>query len=164
MVRRIVTAVLVFVLCLLSLHGAAQEAPADEMQNQIRFVTAEWAHEVRGERDYDPNPTGVFSRNSRAYAYLEVEGFSVGKSGVGPIVDLRVDVVLRSNNGLKLYSQENLVEYTLHSPAEPPDRVWFYIWVDVPWWAPRTSYQAEVIVRDLVGETKVIESSPIVIE
>lgn len=158
--RRVTAALLLFALCMLAFVVHAQ----DKAVGQMQFVKAEWAYEVRGEGDYDPNPSGVFSRNSRAYAYLEVEGFTVGDGGTDPLVDLRVDVVLRSNSGLKLYSQENLVEYTLNSLAAPPSRVWFYIWVDVPWWAPRTTYEAEVIVRDLVGGLDVIERRPIVIE
>lgn len=135
-----------------------------ESGGALQLLTAEWAYDVRGEGDYDPNPTGVFSRSSRAYAYLEVNGFAVGESSEEPLVDLRVDVVLRSNKGLKLYSKDNLVEYTLARPAAVPDKVWFYIWVDVPWWAPRTTYRAEVIIRDLIGEVEMVTEREIVIE
>ena len=83
----------------------------------------------------------------------------MGGSGDENLVDLRVDIALRSGWGVKLFSQEDLVEYTLPQEAfPPPETVWFYIWVDIPWWAPRATYRAEVTVRDLVsGEAVSLE-------
>jgi hypothetical protein len=147
----------VVILLLLAVPGWAW---ADEgLETGMAITVAEWAHDVRDEGDYDPNPSGVFPRGSRGYAYLEVEGFAVGGSGDENLVDLRVDIALRSGWGVKLFSQEDLVEYTLPQEAfPPPETVWFYIWVDIPWWAPRATYRAEVTVRDLVsGEAVSLE-------
>jgi hypothetical protein len=130
----------------------------------MEIVRAEWAYEVRGEGDYDPNPSGVFRRGTRAYAYIEVEGFALGTAADDPLVDLRVDVALRTRTGVKLYSQAEVVEYTLKQPASPPELVWFYIWVDIPRWAPRATYKAEVIVRDLVAAEAISLQREITVE
>lgn len=154
----------VWLLMALLLTASAQVQGESSINDALQFVVAEWAYEVRGEADYDPNPSGVFQRGSRAYAYLEVEGFAVGTEAGEPVVDLRVDVALRSRGGLKLFYQAGLVEFTLTQPAFPPERVWFYIWVDIPWWAPRATYRAEVTVRDLVAQKDVSLEREITVE
>jgi len=158
---------LVWLLVLLLAAGPAPAAGAETEradESTMEIVVAEWAYEVRDEGDYDPNPSGVFARGTRAYAYLEVEGFARGADVTQPLVDLRVDVGLRSRLGIKLFSQEDLVEYTMPHGPFPPDRVWFYIWVDIPWWAPRTTYVAEVTVRDLVAGGSVTLQREITVE
>ncbi len=140
-----------------------QPALAEE-KTEMYFTTAEWAYDVRGQDDYDPNPTGVFARGERGYAYLELEGFEVGEDDGLYVIQLAVDVVLRTKGGLRLFTQKNLVEYDLAYTDSPPDNLWFYIWVDIPRWAPRATYLAEVVVRDLISEETLIEGKEIRVE
>lgn len=118
-----------------------------EQEPHLEFVVAQWAHEVRDEGDYDPNLEGAFPRGQRAYAYLEVVGFSLGEVDGLFYLDLAVDVVLRSKGGVKLFAHPDLLEFESWFEA-PPEVVWFYVYVDIPWWAPRGVYRTEVIVRD----------------
>lgn len=135
-----------------------------EEEKGMHFTTAEWAYDVRGRADYDPNPAGVFARGERGYAYLELEGFEVGEDDGLYVVNLAVDVVLRTKGGLRLFTQKNLVEYDLAYTDSPPKNLWFYIWVDIPRWAPRAVYLAEVVVRDLISHETLTEGKEIRVE
>lgn len=118
----------------------------------LRFAVAEWAYEVRGEDDYDPNPKGEFSRRERGYAYLVVENFGVGQKDGFHFLQLNVDVALESQKGFRLFSQEDVLELE-EWYLEPPPSTWFYIYVDIPWWAPKGVYKAIITVKDAINET-----------
>ena len=122
----------------------------------MRFTVADWAYEVRDEGDYDPNPSGIFSRGERGYAYLEIEGFGVGQRENLFYLLLNVDVALETRNGLRLFSQKDVLELE-EWYFEEPRSTWFYIWVDIPWWAPKGVYRTLITVRDGVAETSLEE-------
>lgn len=131
--------------------------------DSFHFVNVGWAYEVRGYKDYDLNTDGTFPRGSRAYAYLEVEGFSSTEHDDGYLSDLAVDVSLRTRQGILLFRQTDLVDY--HAiDRHPPSTLWFYIWVDIPRWAPRATYIAEVTVRDRVGDSAITKAQEIQVE
>mgnify|MGYP006980732452 CR=1 FL=1 len=113
----------------------------------MRFTVADWAYEVRDEGDYDSNPSGIFSRGERGYAYLEIEGFGVGQKENLFYLLLNVDVALETRNGLRLFSQKDVLELE-EWYFEEPGSTWFYIWVDIPWWAPKGVYRTLITVRD----------------
>ena len=128
----------------------------------LYFSVAEWACEVRGEDNYDPNPAGEFKRGERGYAYMVVEGFGTDKEDDFFVLRLDVDVALKNAKGIRLFSQKdvlNLEEWYL----EPPLATWFYIYVDIPWWAPKGNYKAIVTVRDAVANTVLEEVKEITI-
>ncbi len=132
----------------------------EKTEPQLNFVVAQWAYEVRDEGDYDPNFEGAFPRGERAYTYLELEGFSLAEIEGLFYVELAVDVNLRSKRGFKLFSRTNVLE--LDSWYEqPPATIWFYIYVDIPWWAPRGVYSGEIIVRDQLNQGVLVEEREI---
>lgn len=118
---------------------------------ELHFAVAEWAYEVWGEGDYDPNPEGRFLRGERGYAYLEVSGFSLGEENGLHFLKLAVDVALQTKGGFTLFSQKDVLELE-EWYLEPPETTWFYIWVDIPKWAPRGVYRTRLTVRDLLSE------------
>lgn len=118
----------------------------------LHFTVAEWATEVRDEGDYDPNPGGKFDRGQRGYAYLEIEGFSLGEHEGFLYLTLNVDVALETRNGIQLFLQRNVLELE-EWYIEPPSSTWFYIWVDIPWWAPKGVYKAVITVRDQISKS-----------
>lgn len=136
--------------------GLAQE----QVEPALHFILAEWAHEVRDEGDYEPNPTGAFPRGERAYAYFEVVGFGLSEQDGFFQALLNVDVGLKSKGGLRLFSRKDVLELESWY-IEPPETLWFYIYVDIPWWAPRGEYLAEITVRDLVDDEKLLEERKI---
>lgn len=134
----------------------AVEAPS------MHFTVAEWAYEVRGEDDYDLNPTGEFARGERGYAYLEVADFGIGERDQLFFLQLDVDVALETKNGLRLFSEKDVLELEEYY-LEPPESTWFYIYVDIPWWAPRGSYVTVITVRDGVAELSLEEKREITV-
>ncbi len=70
---------------------------------ELHFTTAQWAYEVRDENDYDPNPGGgAFPKGQRAYAYLELAGFSLLNVDGGSAYHVLVDVGLQTTWGAGL--------------------------------------------------------------
>lgn len=148
-----------FLSCLLIVFVLSLPTTAAELPEHpdFSFITIGWADEVLGYQDYVSNEEGVFGRSSRAYAYMEVIGFTHEPTEVGYASHLTVSVSLHSASGRRLFGQDDLIDH--HAvEVNPPDSVWFYIWVDIPWWAPSGEYEASVVVRDLLGE-EVIEHS-----
>ncbi|MDD3781352.1 MAG: hypothetical protein PHG88_01460 [Limnochordia bacterium] len=137
-------------LCPLPAWASPEEA------SSLRLVQGEWAHEVRGMDDYDPNPEGRFKRGERGYAYIVVEGFDVGQDGEYYFLHLSVDVALETKGGIRLFSRRDI--YDLEEwYLEPPGDTWFYIYVDIPWWAPRGTYVAVITIHDLLAGTALEE-------
>ncbi len=134
----------------------AAEAPS------MHFTVAEWAYEVWGEGDYDPNPTGEFARGERGYAYLEIADFGIGERDQLFFLQLDVDVALETKNGLRLFYEKDVLELEEYY-LEPPESTWFYIYVDIPWWAPRGSYVTVITVRDGVAELSLEEKREITV-
>jgi len=128
----------------------------------LHLAKAEWACEVRGEDDYDPNPEGRFPRGQRGYAYLVVEGFQVDRLGEYYVLQLNVDVALETRRGLRLFTQKDVLELE-EWYLEPPANTWFYIYVDVPWWAPRGTYVAVITVRDVLAGSVLEEKREVVV-
>lgn len=122
-------------------------------ENVLNFTVIDWAYEVRDQGDYDRNSTGAFPKGERAYAYLELTGFTCDIDDNFYFTDVHVDVALKTKKGLKLFSRKDVLIMDSYY-IETPDILWFYIYVDVPWWAGRGEYKAELIIRDeVVGET-----------
>lgn len=134
----------------------AQESPA------LRLVQAEWAYEVRGEDDYDPNPEGRFPRGERGYAYLVVEGFTVDREDDYYFLHIKADVAAETKRGFRLFSQKDVLDLE-EWYLEPPDSTWFYIWVDIPWWAPKGTYVAVITVRDMLSGAELEEKREVVV-
>lgn len=138
---------------------------AGELDNAhgMRFTVAQWAYEVRGEDDYDLNPEGTFARGERGYAYLEIADFGVAQDDTPFFfLQLDVDVALETKNGLRLFSQEDVLELK-EWYVEPPETTWFYIYVDIPWWAPRGVYRTLITVRDGITDLCLEEVREIVV-
>src|SRR5690554_1526024 len=151
----------VLILCIFLGLTCPNPALAEEAQAEaMHFIAAEWAYEVRGEGDFDPNSTGEFSRGERGYAYLEVADFGVGREGQLFYLDLAVDVALETTGGLRLFTQKDVLELE-EWYFEPPITTWFYIWVDIPWWAPRGTYRTVITVRDGITGLALEESREI---
>ncbi len=150
-----------YLLCFVLLASpaiGAEEEEVDQLEEKetgLRFIEVQWANEVHGYQDYEPNPKGLFQRGERAYVYMEVAGFEsrYDEEKEAYHTDVTIDVRLRSRIGIPLFSENNMVDY-VHWDSFQPNSLWFYIWVDIPGWAPRSTYQAEVTVRDRVGETE----------
>ncbi len=139
------------IVCAVSLGGIAGEL---REHDGFSFTTIDWADDVLGYQDYIPNPEGVFSRSSRAYAYMEISGFAYDTTEAGYASHLTVSVSLHSASGRRLFRQNDLVDYDAVDKT-PPDTIWFYIWVDIPWWTPHGDYTASVLVRDMIGEQEI---------
>lgn len=137
----------IFLVACFPSFAAAPEAA----QPKLHFAVADWAYEVRDEGDYDPNPEGRFRRGERGYAYVEVAGFSLVEVDGLSVLKLAVDVALQTKRGFTLFSQQDVLELE-EWYIEPPETTWFYIWVDIPWWAPRGVYRTLLTVRDLLGD------------
>ncbi len=138
----------VLILCiLLGLGSSAAMAVEVVDAPAMHFTVAEWAYEVRGEDDYDRNPTGEFARGERGYAYLEVADFGIAERDQLFVLQLNVDVALETKNGLRLFSQKDVLEME-EWYMDPPESTWFYIYVDIPWWAPRGTYRTLITIRD----------------
>ena len=139
-------------------HALAEAVVAPGMY----FTAAEWATEVRGENDYDPNPSGEFTRGERGYAYLEIADFGVATEGDFFFLRLNVDVALETKHGLRLFFEQDVLELE-EWYIEPPATTWFYIYVDVPWWAPRGVYRTLITVRDGLTDLSLQEVREIVV-
>lgn len=141
----------VLILCIFLGASGVNCATAQTLENpSMYFALAEWAFEVRGEDDYDPNPSGEFPRGERGYAYVEVAGFAIDKRERFYVLELDVDVALETKNGLRLFSQADVLELE-EWYVDPPESTWFYIYVDIPWWAPRGTYRTLITVRDEIS-------------
>src|SRR5690554_2260958 len=95
----------------------------------LEFPVIEWAYEVRGQGDFDRNASGSFPKGERAYADLELKAFSWDKKDTLYYTDLHVDVALRTKKGFKLFGQKDVLILDSYY-SEPPDILWFYIYVD----------------------------------
>ncbi len=139
------------IVCILLAFSSLNPAYAHRPDpGELHFTTAQWAYEVRDENDYDPNPGGAFPKGQRAYAYLELAGFSLLNVDGGSAYHVLVDVGLQTTWGLGLFKQAGLLEFDSFS-FDPPDTLWFYIWVDVPRFAPCGTYVTVITVRDEIG-------------
>lgn len=119
----------------------------------LHFSTAQWAYDVRDRDDYDLNTDDAFPRGQRAYAYLELVGFEMLEQDGYYLLQLGIDVALKTTWGLTLFNQPDLLEFDSFY-LRPPDDLWFYIWVDIPRWAPPSTYITLITVRDLIsGQT-----------
>lgn len=127
---------------------------------ELRFTVAQWAHDVRDQGDYNPNPSGAFPKGQRGYAYLEVAGFQLAQEDGWFLLRLNVDVALQTKGGIPLFAQKNVLELE-EWYIEPPESTWFYIWVDIPSWAPKGLYRTIITVKDLVGEVSLEEKQEI---
>lgn len=155
---------LVLILCIFfGLSSSGFAAPEHVEAPTMHFTVAEWAYEVRGEDDYDPNPEGKFARGERGYAYLEVADFAVAQEGAFFFLDLAVDVALESQRGIRLFSQKDVLELE-EWYIEPPLSTWFYIYVDIPWWAPSGTYRTLITVRDRITDLRLEEVREIVVQ
>ena len=153
----------VLILCIFLGLACPNFALAESVEaDAMHFPVAEWAYEVRGEGDYDPNLSGEFSRGERGYAYLEMAGFGVGQEGKFFFLDLTVDVALETTGGLRLFTQKDVLELE-EWYLDPPATTWFYIWVDIPWWAPGGTYKTVITVHDGVTGLSLEESREIVV-
>ncbi len=124
-----------------------------EVETGFRFLDLAWADEVTDYRDYRANEEGIFQRGSRAYVYMEIAGYESlwDEDRSQYYTDISIDVELRSRIGLRLFAEEDVVDYVFWD-AYAPNSLWFYIWVDIPGWIPRTTYTAQVTIHDRVGE------------
>lgn len=148
---------LVLTICIiLSLLCPLPAFAGEEEPVSLYIEKGEWAYEVRGDDDYDPNPEGRFKRGERGYAYLEVAGFDLGREDDFYFLRISVDVALETKNGFTLFSQKDVLELE-EWYLEPPKNTWFYIYVNIPWWAPRGGYVAVITVRDLLAGTELVE-------
>ncbi len=127
----------------------AQQTSEDILETGFRFTDLGWSDDENDFFEYVPNQ-GVFKRGTRAYAYLEVAGFTNYCEDGKYYIDLAVDVYLKSSFGLRLFVQRNVIEFK-DSAKEVIEDFCFYLYVDIPWWAPRAQYIAEVVIRDLVN-------------
>ena len=117
----------VLILCIfLGLSFPTQALAQNAEQCTMRFTVADWAYEVRDEGDYDSNPSGIFSRGERGYAYLEIEGFGVGQKENLFYLLLNVDVALETRNGLRLFSQKDVLELE-EWYFEEPGSTWLHL-------------------------------------
>ncbi len=153
----------VLILCIfLGANGVNCVTAQTLESSSMYFSVADWAFEVRGEADYDVNPTGEFLRGERGYAYLEIAGFALGESYGFHFLQLNVDVALETMRGLRLFSEDDVLELE-EWYLEPPKSTWFYIYVDIPWWAPRGRYRTVITVRDALSGLSLEEVREIVV-
>jgi hypothetical protein len=134
--------------------AAAAGLPLDPAQDQAQetgfcFSDMGWSREEDNFYEYVPNE-GVFERGKRAYGFMEVSGFENSYADGKYHIDLTVDVYLRTSFGLRLWVERDVIEFD-DTDSEPIETVWFYLWVDIPWYAPRGTYIAEVVVRDRIS-------------
>lgn len=135
---------------------------SDEETTALRLARGEWAYEVRGADDYDVNPEGRFPRGERGYAYLVVEGFELGREDSYYFLRINVDVALETQGGFRLFFQRDVLELE-EWYLEPPPDTWFYIYVDIPWWAPKGDYVAVITVRDMLAGTELEEKQEVTV-
>ena len=154
----------VLILCIfLGLSGAGYAAETAVDTPAMHFTVAEWAYEVRGFDDYDPNHSGEFKRGERGYAYLEIADFGVAEQDQLYLLRLTVDVALETRSGLRLFFEKDVLELE-EWYIEPPESTWFYIYVDIPWWAPRGVYQTVITVRDGITNRVLEEKREIMVK
>ncbi|HHX02065.1 MAG TPA: hypothetical protein GX739_05260 [Firmicutes bacterium] len=137
------------------------ELPASAKAEEagFRFSDMGWSKEEDNFFEYVPNQ-GVFERGKRVYGFMEVTGFENYYTNEIYHIDLTVDVYLKTGFGLRLFGQRDVIEFD-DTAKEPIEDIWFYLWVDIPWWAPPGSYIAEVVVRDRIGNQKIVHSERI---
>ncbi len=131
-------------------------------ENPLRFSDMGWSHDEDDFFEYVPNE-GVFKRGTRVYAYMEVVGFTSQMVDEYNKIDLSVDVYLKTSFGLRLFRQLDVIEFD-DMTKEPQDRIWFYLYVDIPWWAPRGTYIAEVVVRDRLDNLQASHEEKLIVE
>lgn len=141
----------VLIVCVLLVFSSLNPVHAQRAEpGEMYFAVAEWAYEVWDEDDYDLNQTGAFPKGERAYAYLELAGFSTVQSNGAYAYHVSVDVGLETTWGLGLFKQADLVEFDSLA-LDPPSTLWFYIWVDIPRWAPSGTYVTVITVLDQIS-------------
>jgi len=134
-------------------------SPAWAAETGFRFSDMGWSREEDNFFEYVPNE-GVFERGKRVYGFMEVTEFANEYADGVYRIDLTVDVYLKTTFGLRLFGQRDVIEFDDHD-TEPIETIWFYLWVDIPWWAPRGTYIAEVVVRDRIGNQNIVHSERI---
>ncbi len=144
MLRLLIVCILMACLPFSQVYAREKEA------GDLYLAVADWAYEVRDQGDYDPNPTGRFPKGQMTYAYLELAGFTTAAHGDLYSYHVAVDVGLKTTWGFPLFKQADIIEFDETSP-NPPETLWFYIWVNVPRWAPRGTYVTVITVRDELG-------------
>ncbi|NMB38157.1 MAG: hypothetical protein GX994_01090 [Firmicutes bacterium] len=127
----------------------SQQISEDVPETGLRFTDLCWSDDQDNFFEYVPNQ-GVFKRGTRAYAYLEVAGFTNYYEDDKYHIDLTVDIYLKSSFGLRLFAQRNVIEFK-DTAEEFIEEISFYLYVDIPRWAPRAQYTAEIVIRDLVN-------------
>lgn len=128
----------------------------------FRFTDLGWSSDPDDYFEYVPDE-GRFKRGTTAYGYMEVGGFENYYDGESYYIDLTVDVYLKSSFGLRLFAQYDVIEFQ-DSYRQPQETVWFYIYVDIPRWAPRATYVAEVVVRDRLSEIDLVHEERLTVE
>ena len=128
------------------------QGPADG----LRFSDLGWSKDENDFFEYVPNE-GVFERGTRVWGFMEVTGFESYFADGLYYNDLTVDVFLKTGFGLRLFGKRDVIEFN-DGTDEPQEYIWFFLWVDIPWWAPPGTYIAEVVVRDRVGEQEVVHA------
>lgn len=132
------------------------ETALEEIETGLRFSDMGWSSDEDDFFEYVPNE-GVFERGTRVWAFLEVTGFESYFEDGYYYNDLAVDVYLKTGFGLRLFRQLDVIEF--NDPSDQPEEyIWFYLWVDIPWWAPPGTYIAEVVVRDRMSSQEVIHA------
>lgn len=141
---------------------AADETSIDQEETGFRFTDLGWSEDEDDFFEYKPNE-GVFKRGTKVYGFMEVAGFANSFRDDKYHIDLTVDVYLKTTFGLRLFGQKDVINFD-NSSKKPIDEIWFYLWVDIPWWAPRTSYIAEVVVRDQISNEDLSHEEKITVE
>ncbi|HKM17670.1 MAG TPA: hypothetical protein VJ064_05570 [Limnochordia bacterium] len=126
----------------------------EEEEAGFRFTDMGWSKEEDNFYEYIPNE-GVFERGNTVYGFMEVTGFENRYADGMYHIDLTVDVYLRTSFGLRLWVERDVIEFD-DTDTELIDTVWFYLWVKIPWYAPRGTYIAEVVVRDRIANQQII--------
>lgn len=157
---RIFVGLLVFLILFVPIGVTFAEDSAGE-QSGLRFSDMGWSDEEDDYFEYEPNQ-GVFKRGSRVYAFMEVSGFTSDYQDGYYTIDLTVDVYLKTTFGLRLFGQRDVIEFDDRT-KEPLECVWFYLYVDIPWWAPPASYIAEVVVRDRLSGVEVVHQEKLTV-
>ena len=157
------------ILLLVWFGGASASLPdgenVEEQEMGLRFLELAWADEIYSYAHYEPNVDGVFQRGTRAYVYMEIAGFEsrFGEEEKQFLTDVTIDVELYSRIGLRLFRESEIVSYTYWDASEP-ESLWFYIWVDIPAWAPRSTYTASVTIRDRIGDEVLVEEETLLVQ
>lgn len=154
-----------FILLFLLFFNFAAPVTAEEVitESGFRFTELGWSDDPDADYlEYEPNQ-GVFKKGTRAYAYFEVAGFSTLPQDEKYLTHLAVDVHLKTSGGFRLFTQRDVVDFD-SLDWQPRESVWFYLYVDIPWFAPRATYIAEVVVRDLISGKEIRHQEKLTVE